>query len=310
MRIVLSCPSSQASPWMELFAAALPDAKLARHEPDRSHNNAERAEYVIAAYRSSTLFAEQPQPKAVFTVSAGVSHVLRDVPQGVPLIRVEDAGMAEQMVRYAIAATMRAALRFDEYARQQRARKWLQHEPRAPQHIVVGVMGLGVIGSAIARALVDEGFAVRGFANSTKTLPGVASFAGGAGWSSYLDGLDVLINVLPATAATRNLLDRQALSRLRDGAHVVNIGRGDVLVEGDLIALLDSGKLGGATLDVFRDEPLPPDHPFWSQPEITITPHVSGLTIPGETVAQIVTKIRALERGESVSGVVDPERGY
>jgi glyoxylate/hydroxypyruvate reductase A len=228
----------------------------------------------------------------------------------VPLVRIEDAGMSAQMVRYAVNAAMRFTQRLDTYRRQQHEGHWEQHPPRGPAQVTAGVMGLGVIGSAIARALAVQKFVVRGYALRSKDIAGVRSYAGAAEFASFLTGLDVVVNVLPATPQTEALLDRAAMLRLADGAHVVNIGRGSILVEDDLLALLDSRKLSGATLDVFRKEPLPAGHPFWQRPEITVTPHVAGLTIPEETVAQIAGKIRALERGEAVTGVVDLARGY
>ena len=313
MHLVLSLPEDHAAPWMDLFGTALPEATFERHAPDRpAQSPRQRADYVIAAYPSTTLFVEQPAPKAVFTVSAGVGHVLNldNLPRSVPLIRVEDAGMAAQMIRYVVTAAMRYTQRLDTYRRQQHAAQWIQHPPRGPAQVEAGVMGLGVIGSAIARALATQGFRVRGFARSQKTIPGVRCHAGDARFLDFLDGLEFLCAVLPATRETRGILDRTSLSRLAEGAHVVNVGRGELLVDDDLLALVDSGKLSGATLDVFREEPLPAAHPFWQRPQITVTPHVSGLTIPDETVAQIAGKVRALERGEPVTGVVDCERGY
>jgi glyoxylate/hydroxypyruvate reductase A len=310
MRIALSLPAADASPWTELFAAALPEAVLDRHEPNApARRDAPRADYAIAAAPSSTFFVEQPSPKAVFTVSAGVRHVLR-MPHlpAVSIVRVEDAGMAPQMVRYALSAVMRFVQRDDTYRRQREARAWEQHPPRAPSDVACGVMGLGVMGTAIARALAAEGFPVRGYARGPKVIEGVRCHAGDL--HAFLSGVDVLVNVLPSTRATAGLLDREALARLNDGAHLVNMGRGDVLVEADLVALIDDGKLGGATLDVFQDEPLPSQHPFWSRPTITITPHVAGLTMPAETVDQIAQKIRALERGERITGIVDVVREY
>jgi glyoxylate/hydroxypyruvate reductase A len=298
---------------MGLFAAALPEARVDRHEPHQPVDpSVPQADYVVAAYPSKTLFAEQRSPKAVFTVSAGIGHVLRmpNLPREVPLIRVEDAGMAPQMIRYVLTAAMRFVQRFDVYRRQQRNAQWVQHPPSAPAQITAGVMGLGVIGAAIARALAAQGFVVRGHARTRKQIEGVRCHAGDAELGAFLDGLDILVNVLPSTPATTGVLNRANMTRLADGAHVVNVGRGDALVDEDLLALLDSGKLSGATLDVFRKEPLPSEHPFWQRPEITITPHVSGLTIPDETVAQLAAKIRGLERGERVSGVVDYARGY
>ena len=260
----------------------------------------------------ATIFAEQRAPKAVFALSAGIGHLLAlpGFPRNVPLIRLEDAGMAEQMIRYVQAAALRFVLRLDVYAREQRESRWVQHPTRAPSSISVGVMGLGVIGSQVAQALAAQGFAVRGYAQSEKKLEGVKVFAGETDFDAFLDGLDLLVSVLPATPATDGILNRKSLSRLADAAHLVNIGRGAALVEGDLVALLMSGKLSGATLDVFRDEPLPPDHPFWRCREIVVTPHISGLTVPAAAVAQVAGKIAQLERGEPVSGIVVFEKGY
>jgi glyoxylate/hydroxypyruvate reductase A len=218
--------------------------------------------------------------------------------------------MAEQMVRYVLAAALRFLHRVDVYVRQQRAIHWEQHDPRSPASVAAGVMGLGVIGCQVARALAAQGFVVRGLSRTEKQMDGVEVFAGDGRLDAFLDGLDFLVAVLPATAATEGILNRNTLSRLADGAHVVNIGRGAALVDADLVALLDAGKLSGATLDVFREEPLPADHPFWRRPEILVTPHISGLTVPAAAVAQVAGKIAQLERGEPVTGVVALERGY
>jgi glyoxylate/hydroxypyruvate reductase A len=218
--------------------------------------------------------------------------------------------MAAQMIRYVLAAALRFAQHIDTYARQQRAAHWEQRPPREPATIAIGVMGLGAIGAQVARALAAQGFVVRGFARSPDTVDGVQVFSGSDQFGAFLSGVDFLVNVLPNTPATRGILDRDALAQLADGAHVLNIGRGAALVEEDLLALLDSGKLSGATLDVFNDEPLPAHHPFWRHPEILVTPHISGLTLPAAAAAQVAGKIARLERGEAISGVVDIERGY
>jgi len=313
MRIVLSLPADAESCWLELLRAALPGAQvLSRLWGQPVDPEAISADYVVAYGRCDTLFDEQRRMKAIFTLSAGVGHLLkmRNLPRDVPVIRLEDAGMAEHMVRYVLAAALRFLQRLDVYARQQRDAHWEQHEPRSPSSIRVGVMGLGAIGAQVARALAAQGFVVRGYARSARNMDGVEVFAGESRFDAFLDDLDFLVCVLPATPATDGILDRRSLSRLADGAHLVNIGRGVSLVEEDLIALLDSGKLGGATLDVLRKEPLPSDHPFWRRPEIVVTPHISGLTVPETAVAQIAGKIARLERGESVTGIGALERGY
>jgi glyoxylate/hydroxypyruvate reductase len=313
MRVVLSLPADADACWPDLFRAALPAAQLRVRDPAKPADpGAVPADYAVAYGRCESLFDEPNRIKALFTLSAGVAHLLRmpNLPRDVAVIRLEDAGMAEQMVRYVLAAALRLLQCLDVYANQQRAVRWEQHDPRAPESLKAGVMGLGVIGCQVALALAAQGFAVRGFSRTEKALDGVAVFAGDKRLDAFLDGLDFLVAVLPATPATEGILNRRTLSRLADGAHVVNIGRGAALVDDDLIALLDTGKLSGATLDVFREEPLPPGHPFWRRPEVLVTPHISCLTVPEAAVAQVAGKIAQLERGEPVTGVVAFERGY
>lgn len=313
MRITVCLAAPDASPWMELFAAALPDAAIRRREPGAAvEADAPGADYVVMVDPCTTALAGPSRPKALFTATAGVAHVLRmpELAADLPVIRVEDAGMAAQMVRYVLAVALRVHDRGDAYAAQQRRAAWEQHPPRDPATFTVGVLGMGVIGTAIARALAAQGFAVRGHARGIRAVDGVRCYAGRDALPAFLTGLDLLVCVVPHTADTVDLLDRATLTLLADGAHVVNIGRGSVLVEDDLVALLDSGKLGGATLDVMREEPLPPGHAFWRHPAITITPHVAGRTIPADTVAQIARKIRDLAAGAPVTGVVDRARGY
>lgn len=313
MRITVSLDARHASPWMELFAQALPDAAIERrerHAPVRAA--APAPDFIVMTGPCSTVLAEVPRPRALFATGAGIAHVLRlpNLPPDLPVVRMEDAGMAAQMVRYVLAVALRVCGYGDAYAAQRRAAEWRQHSPRDPAALHVGVLGLGVIGREIAQALVRHGFAVRGHARAPKTIAGVECHAGAASLPAFLAGLDLLVSVVPDTPDTVDLLDRRRLGLLADGAHVVNIGRGNVLVDADLVALLDSNKLGGATLDVFREEPLPAAHPFWRHPAIAITPHVSGITIPAATVAQIAGKMRQWMRGEPVSGVVDRARGY
>jgi glyoxylate/hydroxypyruvate reductase A len=171
-------------------------------------------------------------------------------------------------------------------------------------------LGIGVLGGRVAAALRSHGFPVCAWSRTPKSIEGVASFAGPDGLAAMLPGCRMLIVLLPLTPTTAGLVDRRVLSTLPRGAVLVNLARGALVVDDDLLALLDEGHLGGAMLDVFAPEPLPPEHRFWHHPRVEITPHVSGLTQMGPSVAQIAAKIGALERGEAVSGVVDRERRY
>jgi glyoxylate/hydroxypyruvate reductase len=313
MRIHISAPIDEEARIVAMFREALPESDVALvNGSDRSDATLAPADYVITGYRNATLFDREKRMKAIFAFSAGVSHVvsLANLPRDVPVIRLEDAGMTEQMVRYVLAATLRFTQRFDVYAKQQRETRWGPLAPKAANEFRIGVMGIGVIGSEIARTLARSGFVVRGFGRRRKSIEGVRSYAGDDERSDFLTGLDVLVSIMALTKETRGILNRSTLSRLASGAHLINIGRGALLVDADLIGLLDEGKLSGATLDVFNEEPLPADHPFWHRSDIAITPHIAGVTLPAQAVAQIAGKIRQIERGLPVSGVVDREQGY
>ena len=142
------------------------------------------------------------------------------------------------------------------------------------------------------------------------TVDGIPCYAGAEQFNSFLDGCKVLVNLLPNTPQTRDILNLETFSRLAAPAYIVNVARGAHLVEADLLAAIANQQIAGATLDVFRDEPLAAAHPFWNEPRITITPHISALTLPADSIAQIAGKIAALERGERVTGEVDLKRGY
>ena len=162
----------------------------------------------------------------------------------------------------------------------------------------------------VVRTLRQLGFPVRGWSRTPKDLPGVACYAGMDQLDAFLAGTRVLVCMLPLTPETSNLLDRARLSRLPEGAYLINVARGALVAEPDLLALIRAGHIAGATLDVFRNEPLPAPHPFWSEPRITITPHISALTLREEAVRQIAAKIKLLEQGETVADVVDLQKGY
>jgi glyoxylate/hydroxypyruvate reductase A len=191
-----------------------------------------------------------------------------------------------------------------------KAGKWSYRKPRDRQDFAIGVMGLGVLGERVAKALRMFDFPVHGWSRSPKAIEGVFTHNGEVGFETFLSSSRVLVNLLPLTRDTQDILNRETLGKLQPGGYLINVARGAHLVEADLLALLDNDHMAGATLDVFRTEPLPADHPFWQHPKITVTPHTSARTLRDESIAQIAGKIRALERGEPVAGVVDPVRGY
>ena len=306
MRIVFHDLTVEPQPWLAQLLLAFPGADIALWQP-----GAAPADYALVWAPPQQLLAEQTALKALFNIAAGVDALMQmRLPPGVPIFRLDDAGMAVQMAEYVCHAVIRHFRDFDAYAAAQRDACWAQREPRRREDFSVGLLGLGVLGSRVAQALSAFGFPLLGWSRSPKAQDGVQCHHGAAGLNDFLAGSQVLVNLLPLTPETEKLLNRDTLGRLRPGGYLVNVARGAHLVEADLLALLESGQLAGATLDVFRTEPLPPEHPFWHHPRITVTPHVSARTLREESIAQIARKIRALQRGEPIAGVVDPVRGY
>jgi glyoxylate/hydroxypyruvate reductase A len=174
----------------------------------------------------------------------------------------------------------------------------------------VGILGLGVLGEPVARAVQQFEFPVLGWSRTPRQLDGVRCLHGQAQLAEFLTSTRVLVNLLPLTPQTENLLNHATLSQLQRGAYLINIARGRHVVDEDLMALLDSGHIAGATLDVFRTEPLPAEHPYWRHPRVTVTPHIAGRTVLQDTVQQIAGKIRSLKKGEPIDGMVDRARGY
>jgi glyoxylate/hydroxypyruvate reductase A len=309
MRVLIYRNDGDAEPWARDFAAALPRFEAVLWQEGQT---VERCDYAVVWAPPPALLDQLAHVKAIFLMGAGADALLKfgDALPDVPIVRLGDAGMAEQMVEYVAHAVLRYFRRFDDYERQARDGVWTPLPPRVKSAFTVGVLGLGKLGVPVLRALRQLGFPVRGWSRTPKDLPGVETFAGMDTLDDFLAGTRVLVSLLPLTPETNNLLDRARLSKLPEGAYLINVARGAQVAEPDLLALIRAGHIAGATLDVFRNEPLPAPHPFWSEPRITITPHVSALTLREEAVRQIVAKIGLLERGETVADVVDRQRGY
>lgn len=263
------------------------------------------------------MLANRRDLKAVFALGAGVDAILDQerkhpgtLPAGVPLLRLEDTGMAQQMQEYALSYVLRYFRRFDEYQALQQRQEWQPLDPHSLDDFTIGILGAGVLGQSVARKLTEFGFSVRCWSRSAKQIDGVQSFAGEDQRAAFLDGVKLLINLLPNTPETVGILNRELFAQLSAGAYLINIARGAHLVEADLLAALEQGQLAAATLDVFAREPLPQDHPFWRHPRVTITPHIAAITLPQQAMDQIAANIRALEAGHTPAGVVDRQRGY
>jgi glyoxylate/hydroxypyruvate reductase A len=309
MRVLLYRSDGQTGHWAEDLARAIPGVETIGWQEGEA---LAPCDYAVLWNPSAGLLAQLGQVKAVFLMGAGADALLKfgNALPDVPIVRLGDAGMAVQMAEYVAYATLRYFRRFDEYEEQARHGLWAPLPVHDKQNFTVGVMGLGKLGLRVVDTMRGFGFPVRGWSRTPKEVAGVDCFAGMEQLDDFLRGTRALVSLLPLTNETSNLLDRRRLSTLPKGAYVINVARGAQVAEPDLLALIRAGHIAGATLDVFRNEPLPAPHPFWEEPRITITPHISAVTIRSEAVQQIACKIAAFEAGQPVDDIVDRNLGY
>lgn len=306
MRVSFCDPSHPAQPWVEALRRHLPDARV-----DAWVDGAETADYGVVWAPPQAFIDQQSRLKALFNVGAGVDQLMRlSLPPQLPVIRLDDAGMGVQMAEYVCHAVIDHFREFGAYAQQAAQGVWTRRVPRPRAQMAVGVLGMGVLGTRVAQALRQFDYPVHGWSRSARPAGGTSSYCGADQLPAFLAASQALVCLLPLTSETRGILGRSNLSLLPIGAYLINVARGALVVDADLLDLLDRGHLAGATLDVFRTEPLPDTHAFWRHPKIRVTPHVSAQTLLEESIAQIAGKIRAFERGESVAGIVDLQRGY
>ncbi|ARB85278.1 MULTISPECIES: glyoxylate/hydroxypyruvate reductase GhrA [Yersinia] len=313
MNIIFYHPFFEAKQWLSGIESRLPSAKIRQWR----RGDTQPADYALVWQPPHEMLARRVDLKGIFALGAGVDAILDQerrypgtLPTGVPLVRLEDSGMSVQMQEYVVANVLRYFRRMDEYQLQQQQKMWQPLEPHQHDNFTVGILGAGVLGKSVAHKLAEFGFTVRCWSRTPKQIDGVTSFAGNEKLPAFLQGTQLLINLLPNTPETVGILNQSLFSQLNNRAYVINIARGAHLLERDLLAAMRAGKIAAATLDVFAEEPLPPMHPFWTHPRITITPHIAAITLPEAAMDQVVANIHAIEAGRVPAGLVDVVRGY
>jgi len=287
------------------------DPALELHAWEECRNPAE-VDFLIVADRVPGDLSMFHRLKAVQSTWAGVNRLLQDpqLPTHVPIAKMVDAGLSASMSEYIVFHVL-DRLRDGQVLRQaQEQGVWRDMKKRRPRDLPVGILGLGTLGQDVACKLVDLGFPVHGWSQSAKKLDSVACFSGRAQLPDFLKRCSILICLLPLTPDTQNIIDAALLLNVPSGAVLINAARGAHLVEADLLAALASGRLAHAILDVFREEPLPPEHPFWTHPQITVSPHVAAITRPGSGAADILENYRRACQGRPLLHQVDRGRGY
>lgn len=307
--LVLSDTGADFAAWESAFRQAAPGVVLVRDEPERDLRG---IRYCMTWKPRPGVYARMPDLQALFVLGAGVERFVADtaIPPQVQIVKMAEPGLTQAMEHYVLWQVLELHRGFRELAAAQREARWVGQSYPAPWDRKVGVMGLGALGDAVARKLKSFGFATRGWSRSAKTIDGVAVFSGSDKIAEFLDGLEILVCLLPLTAETRGVLNVDVFRRLAPGAGLINVGRGAHLNEADLLSALDSGQIGGASLDVFHSEPLPEGHPFWRHPRILATPHLAADVDPETSAIAIGQQIERFEAGLGLEHVADRKRGY
>ncbi len=290
--------------------AALAEVELGDADLTSEADPAEVDYIVYAPNGPVTDFTPYTGLKAVLNLWAGVEDVVGNPTLKAPLARMVDDGLTEGMVEWVVGHTLRHHLGMDAHILGQDGEWRAGVVPPLARDRRVAILGLGVLGTACARALAALGFQVTGWSRSAKEIEGVVTAHGPEGLRGALSGAEIVTLLLPNTAETENTLNEESLAWLPEGAVILNPGRGPLIDDAALLAALDSGRIGHATLDTFRVEPLPPDHPYWAHPKVTVTPHIASETRAESAARVIAENIRRGEAGEPFLHLVDRAAGY
>ncbi len=309
MSLLLLAPNRDMTAWKKALLEIDPNLDIEIwpqvEEKDRVH-------FAVAWNQPDHLLDSYPNLKAVCSLGAGADHLLRDesLPEEVPICRVVSPSLIRQMKEYLFNAVLNYQRNTYRYYRQMHRTVWEVHPNKDAGDFTIGIMGLGSLGKPTALQLAEFGYKVAGWSRTPKELEKVETYAGMEEFEAFLSATRLLVCMLPLTPETEDILDLDLFRKLDRPAHIVNVARGDHLVEEDLIYALDKGWLEGATLDVFREEPLAEQHPFWNRDRIVITPHVCSLTPPDEVAPQIVENYKRALSGMELNHKVDRGRGY
>ncbi|WP_170456424.1 2-hydroxyacid dehydrogenase [Ruegeria arenilitoris] len=270
----------------------------------------DQVDYIVYAPNGGLVdFTPYPRAKAVLSLWAGVEKIASNDTLTVPLARMVDHGLTQGMTEWVVGHVLRYHLGMDRHITVQDG-VWAPDPPPLATQRSVCVLGLGALGRAAAQALAALNFNVTGWSRSAKDVSGVTCLHGPDGLRVALSQAEILVLLLPETAATENTLNADTLALLPKGARILNPGRGPLIDDEALLQALNTGQVGHATLDVFRAEPLPPDHPYWAHPNVTVTPHIASETRP-ETAAQVICEnIQRSESGRPLLHLVDRALGY
>ena len=308
IRIAFYSAGDSSNDWAERLLPLVPNIEFV----DLMADEAADADISLVWAPPTGRLAALPNLRGIILQGQGVDHMMLDLttPQDIPLVRLVDPDMSAALSHWAILAALDFWRDGSSYRQQQVQKIWATKPQRRAQGGVVGVMGIGAIGSVIATRFAGLGFLVKGWARTPRQLASVSVYTGMKGLGAFLKDVEILVSVLPLTPETRGIMNADLFAKLAPGACVINGGRGPQIVEQDLLMALESGQVGAAVLDVFETEPLPVAHPFWSHDKIAVWPHVAAQTNPQSAAQQVAAAITKIMAGQAPANQVDWQRGY
>lgn len=309
MSLLIVCPGKDPENWIETIRKS--DAAIECYAYPEDHQK-EDVEFALSWNHPRGLFKNYPNLKVIASMGAGVDHIMSDpeLPEDIKITRVIDDTLTEDMSDFVLSQVMNHIRGLHYYVKAQQNKEWERFQYKRPQDTKVGIMGLGVLGNAVAEKLHKNFFKVYGWSRTEKECQNVTAFHGKEGLEDFLANSEVLVCLLPLTEDTENILNADLFDMLPEGAYIINVARGGHLVEHDLLEMIDNGHLSGASLDVFREEPLPKDHPFWEHDKINITPHIASLTNPKSVIPQIIENYDRMMDEKELKNEVGLEKGY
>ena len=273
--------------------------------------NKDRVTFAVAWNHPKNVLGNYPNLKAVSSLGAGVNHLLNDesLSEEIKFARLITSSLKSEMAEYVLQAVLAYRQHTTRYTDQKREAFWDKHKLIPKEDSVIGILGLGEMGLSIADLLILNGYKVNGWSRSKKDVEGITSFSENE-LGDFLNSSNILICALPLTDKTHSILDLELFKKLKEPGYLINVGRGQHLIEEDLIYAIDTGVLAGAWLDVFEEEPLPSNHLFWNRPKIMITPHIAAVTDPKEAAEQIIENYKRSLSGMEMVNSVEKEKGY
>ncbi|MFV8226170.1 2-hydroxyacid dehydrogenase [Christiangramia aquimixticola] len=309
MSVLIVSPERDPENWVKALRNRHPGMNIYVYpEP----HDQEEVEFVVSWNHPRGLFKNYPNVKVIASMGAGVDHILSDeaLPEGVKVTKVIDDTLTEDMGDFVLSQVMNHIRGLHHYVKSQKRKEWDKFQYKRPQDTKVGIMGLGVLGNAVAEKLHKNFFKVYGWSRTRKDSDNITNYHGKDQLEEFLSNSEILVCLLPLTEDTENILNADLFDMLPEGAYVINVARGQHLVEHDLMEMIDNGHLSGASLDVFREEPLPDEHPFWEHDKINITPHIASVTKPESVVPQIAENYDRMMENEPLLNVVEKDKGY